>query len=107
MADANFKVLPYEANDPREIAYVVNNTVNGKLNSTGNVTLSASTTTTTVTDERAGKESVILFMPKTANASAEQGNGTIFISARANGSFTITHANNSQTDRQYGYIIIG
>ena len=46
-------------------------------------------------------------MPKTANASAEQGNGTIFISARANGSFTITHANNSQTDRQYGYIIIG
>lgn len=107
MADANFKVLPYEATNPREISLVVNNILNGKLNSTGSVTLTASTTTTAVSDERVGKESIILFMPLTANSASEQGNGTMYVSTRADGSFTITHANNSQTDRQFGYIVIG
>lgn len=107
MADANFKVLPYEATNPREISLVVNNILNGKLNSTGSVTLTASTTTTAVSDERVGKESIILFMPLTANSASEQGNGTMYVSTRADGSFTITHANNTQTDRQFGYIVIG
>ena len=107
MADANFKVLPYEATNPREVSLVVNNLLNGKINSTGSVTLTASATTTAVTDQRAGKNSIILFMPLTANSASEQGNGTMFVSTRADGSFTITHANNSQADRQFGYIIIG
>ena len=107
MADVNFKVLPYEATNPREIATVVNNIMNGKINSTGSFTCTASSTTTAITDERAGKNSIILLMPLTANSATEQGNGTIFVSTRANGSFTVTHANNSQADRLFGYVIIG
>jgi hypothetical protein len=38
-------------------------------------------------------------MPTTANTAAQLGNGTIYVNGRANGSFTLTHANNAQTDR--------
>ena len=107
MADVNFRRLPVEANNPREISQVVNNILDGKLNSTGTVTLSASATSTAVADERAGSTSIILLMPTTANAAAEIGAGTAYISARTKRSFTITHANNSQTDRTFGYVVIG
>jgi hypothetical protein len=46
-------------------------------------------------------------MPTTANAAAEIGAGTAYISARTKRSFTITHANNSQSDRTFGYVVIG
>lgn len=107
MADANFRRLPVEANNAREISQVVNNILDGKLNSTGTKTLSASATSTVVSDERAGPSSVVLLMPTTANAAAEIANGTAYVSGRAKRSFTITHANNSQTDRTFGYVIIG
>jgi hypothetical protein len=85
----------------------VNGVLDGKLNSTGSFTCTASAASTSVTDYRAGLDSVILLMPTTANAAAEIGAGTIFISARNKQSFTVTHANNSQTDRSFGYVIIG
>jgi hypothetical protein len=46
-------------------------------------------------------------MPTTANAAAELGNGTLHVSARAKGSFTLTHANNAQPDRSFDYAMIG
>lgn len=107
MADANFRRLPSEATNPREISQVVNGVLDGKLNSTGEFTCTASASTTSVTDYRAGTDSIILLMPTTANASAEIGAGTIYISTRAKQSFTVTHANNTQTDRTFGYVIIG
>lgn len=107
MADANFRGLPSAATNPREISQVVNGVLDGKLNSTGSFTCTASAASTSVTDYRAGLDSVILLMPTTANGAAEIGAGTIFISARNKQSFTVTHANNAQTDRSFGYVIIG
>ena len=107
LADANFRRLPTEADNPREISQVVNGILDGKVNSTGSFTCTTSATTTVVTDFRAGADSIILLMPTTANAAAEMGNGTAFISARAKQSFTVTHANNSQADRTFGYAILG
>ena len=107
MADANFRRLPAAATNPREISQVVNGVLDGKLNSTGSFTCTASAASTSVTDYRAGKDSVILLMPTTSNAASEMGAGTIFVSARAKQSFTVTHANNAQTDRTFEYIIIG
>lgn len=107
MADANFRRLPTEATNPREISQVVNNILEGKLNSTGSFTCTASATTTSVTDFRAGLNSVILLMPTTANAASEIGAGTAYVSTRAKQSFTVTHANNSQTDRTFAYVVIG
>ena len=107
MAVANFRRLPPEATSGREISQVVNNILDGKLNSTGSVTLTASAATTAVTDFRAGNESVILFMPTTANAAAEQAAGGFYVSSRGKQTFTLSHANNTQTDRTFDYIVIG
>ena len=107
MADANFRRLPPEATNGREISQVVNNILDGKLNSTGSVTLTASAASTAVTDYRAGYDSVVLFMPTTANAAAEQAAGGFYVSSRGKQTFTITHANNTQTDRTFDYIVIG
>lgn len=107
MVDVNFRRLPYEANDPREVSLVVNNILAGKLNSTGSVTLAANAASTVVSDDRAGYESVILFMPTTASAAAEQAAGAMFVSSRGKQTFTVTHANTTSTTRTFDYIIIG
>ncbi len=47
-----YRTLPYQGGEPRAVAEVVNNSMNGKTNNVGTVTLTDSTTTTTITDER-------------------------------------------------------
>tara|TARA_R100000789_G_scaffold48393_1_gene48896 strand:+ start:485 stop:811 length:327 start_codon:yes stop_codon:yes gene_type:complete len=89
----------------RQIALVVNNSLDGKLNSTGTITLTASSATTALSDRRLGKTSVISFMPTTSNASA--GMTSLYVSSQDKQTATLTHANNAQTDRTYSYIIIG
>ena len=107
MTDFNYVKLPAAGADPRQTAQAVNLLIDGKFNSTGTVTLTASAASTAVTDYRAGPDSVIVFTPTTANAAAEQGGGTMYLSARAKQGFTLTHANNPQTDRTFLYIVIG
>jgi len=107
MTDFNYVKLPAAGANPRQTAQAVNLLIDGKFNAIGSVTLTASAASTAVTDYRAGPDSVIVFTPTTANAAAEQGNGTMYLSARAKQGFTLTHANNSQTDRTFLYIVIG
>ena len=92
--------MPDQGQHIRLISNVLNNTIDGKLNSTGNVTLTASATSTTLTDARIGANSIILFMPTTAK-------DNLFVSARANGTATLTHASSSNTDQSFGYVVIG
>ena len=96
---------PSGANE-REISEVTNNILNGKTNNTGTITLNASSaTTTTIYDERIGYNSIIHLMPTTANAaSAFTG---VYVSNRAKGNATLTHAANTNTDKTYGYVIVG
>jgi hypothetical protein len=86
---------------------VTNNMLQGKLNVTLDVTLTASSATTTVQDPRIGGSSAILLCPTTANAAAELGAGTIYVSSIGKQTATITHANNVQTDRTFRLVIIG
>ena len=97
--------IPDSALHLRVVSQALNNTIDGKLNSTGNVTLSASATTTTLTDARVGSNSIILFMPTTANANSAKDD--LYVSARADGSATLTHASSSNTDQTFGYFVIG
>lgn len=83
----------------RRLAETINQLVDGKTNATGSVTLTNSTTTTTVTNERCAADSVVLLMPKSADAAAEA-----WHVAPANGSFVITHSNDTTT-RAFGYVI--
>lgn len=79
----------------------------GKTNNTGSFTVTPNAATTAVTDPRCGAESVICYTPTSANASAEVGGGTIYISATIKGQFTVTHANSATTGRTFDYVIVG
>lgn len=105
MATINFRGLALD-HTKREVADVVNGVLSGKLNATGSVTLTNSATSTAVTDYRVGPESVILFMPTTADAASEWGAGGMYVSTRAKFTFTITHANDTTT-RSFDYVVIG
>lgn len=97
--------LPPAGGSPRDVAESINNIFAGRLGLVGEFTLTAGATTTTVTDNRVGSNSNVAYSPRTANASAEIGAGTIYIGTYANGSFIVTHANNAQTDRTFRYTV--
>lgn len=78
-----------------------------RLIPSGTVTLAANLATTTLSNINIGPDSRIFFFPTTANAAAELGAGTMYVSAKANESATITHANNAQADRTFDYAIFG
>lgn len=102
-----FPVLPtYSGNEAEwrwKVEEVVNNNGRGKINATGSVTLTVSSATTTLTDKRIQPTSVILFMPTTANALAD----IPYVGTVGDGTATLTHANNAQADRTFGYVVIG
>ncbi len=78
----------------------------GKFDCTTEVTLTANVASTTLSDYRFSPQSVVGYMPKTANAAAEIGNGTMYFTP-TDGSCVITHANNAQADRTFGISILG
>ena len=102
-----YRRLPQNAATPRPVAAVVNRVLDGGINATGSVTLAVSAASTVVTDKRLSATSYFGLMPTTANASAEVGNGTIYVSSQGKQTLTLTHANNSQSDRTYRYVILG
>ena len=93
------------------VSFILKLVQRGKLNALGErtFTLTANTATTTLTDERLTSDGWWDPDPLTANAAAEKAAGTIYaLSAdRNNGAWTITHANNTQTDRDFRILIIG
>jgi len=103
----NFRRLPVGGGDERAVAYIVNNIMDGKINSTSSVTLDASSATSVVSDLRVGPDSVILFAPTTSNAALELASGGMFTSSQGKQTFTITHANNAQVDRTFKYAVLG
>ncbi len=97
--------MPDHGQHLRLVSGALNNTIDGKVNSTGSITLTASATTSTLTDARIGANSIIFFMPTTANALTA--NANLYVSARADGSATLTHASSGNTDQTFGYAVFG
>ena len=83
----------------------INGCIEGKLNAVGTATLTANAGSTTVSDNLFESNMVPVLMPTTANAAAALTN--VYVSARAKGSFTLTHANNAQVDRTFLYVRLG
>lgn len=77
----------------------------GRSNAVGTLTLAAGTTTTTVQFINCSISSKVFLSPTTANAATAV--GTTYVSSKGAGSFTLTHANNAQTDRTFDYVCIG
>lgn len=101
-------VEPFNDDDKahrRALAVVLNNAMQGKLNNTGTFSLTANAASTTLTDARIGANSTVLLMPTTANAASAL--ATTYFSAFADGSCTVTHANNAQADKTFNYAVLG
>ena len=77
----------------------------GQNTVTGSVTLRASNTTTTVSKAEIPPGGQPFLSPRTSNAAAEIGNGTMSIAVATKGEFVIAHANNGQTDRTFGWVV--
>lgn len=92
----------------RQVAAVVNRSLTGKLNALGEVTLTSSAGSTTLSDPRLTVNSFIAWDPVTSAAAAELAAGTLYVEEanRRNGEFTLTHASNGLT-RTYKYLVIG
>jgi hypothetical protein len=93
--------------DLKKIVLAVQQLAAGRSNAVGSVTLTTGAATTTVSDNNCASGSTVLFTPTTANAAAEIGNGTMYLSAVADKSFTLTHANSATTGRTFLYAIVG
>lgn len=90
--------------DPKKVILSLQQLAAGRSNATGTVTLTASAASTVVTNANCATASAVKLNPTTANAAAALAT-TYWVAA--NGSFTITHANNAQTDRTFTYAIQG
>ncbi|MFA6125531.1 hypothetical protein [Sphingomonas sp.] len=72
----------------RDATTTINLILQGRINSFGSFTVGAAATSTVVPDVNAYASSVPLLMPANATAAAM----APYVSARATGSFTLTHA---------------
>jgi hypothetical protein len=95
---------------PREtrlwyVVDVVRLLMRGRTNSTGTVTLTENATTTTVNGLSVSSGDTVLLTPTTANAAGEA--GTIYVSSVGQGTFTITHSNDTTTDRTFRWLSMG
>jgi hypothetical protein len=93
--------------DLKKIVLALQQLASGRSNAVGSVTLATGSATTIVNDKNCAAGSTPILTPASANAAAEQGAGTVFVSAVANGAFTITHANNATGGRTFLYALLG
>jgi hypothetical protein len=98
-----YRKLPWQGGDPRSVAEIVNNLVEGKSNNTGEFSTTPSDTTTTLYDERIGYNSVILFMPLSHDSAQEIQD--IYFTDFIQGSCIVHHGSHG-TSRDYRYAII-
>lgn len=96
--------------EERDIGTIVNaliQVVQGRGNNIGRVTLTPAAVLTVVEFPNCSKECVVLLFPRTANAAAAVPTTYIPDATVLQGGFTIRHANNAQTDRDFFFLCIG
>lgn len=96
---------PDEKRHRERLASAINALIAGKADVVGTFTLAANATSTTVSDNKFESNQVVVWAPTTANAAGAVGG--LYLSARAKGSFTLTHANTATTDRTFVYVRLG
>lgn len=93
--------------DLQRIVDAVRQLVEGRHNAGGTVTLTAAATSTTVSHVNCSVDSYVQVFGGAQTANAAAAVATSFISDVFQGGFTITHANNGQTDRTFFYTVTG
>lgn len=83
----------------------INGLIAGKADVVGSFTLEDGATTTTVEDNKFESGMVPVWTPLTATAAAAM--DAMYLSARTQGGFTVTHDNTADTDRDFAYVRFG
>lgn len=96
---------PDEQRHRRKIAEWTKAANSGHIPVTGTVTLTASSGTTTVEDQRCGPMSHVSLTPTTAKGLSAA--PTVYVSAYNTGSFVLTHHNSATTTKTFSYSILG
>lgn len=91
--------------DPSKFATAIQQLYAGRTNAGGSITLAAGAASTVVNAPNCSPQAAVFLFPKTADAAAAL--ATTFISSVGNGTFTISHANNSQADRSFFFVCLG
>ena len=99
-----YRKLAWAGGNPREVAEIVNNLVEGKSNNTGDFTTTQSSTTSTIYDERIGYNSVILFTPMNDKAASEM--ASLYVQTLNKGNAIIHHGSHN-FDCIFKYIVVG
>ena len=92
---------------PWAIVQAVRELFEGRSHAVGQVTLTANTTTTTVTAPNIGADTRITLFPRHASAATELGAGGMYVSSVKAGQFVITHANDASTSRLFDWHALG
>jgi len=99
----NFRILNPVTATTREIAEILNRTIDGGLNSVGYVTLGANATETTVSEPRYNVESLVFFCGVDHNP---WHHNPYVKGTSTNGNMVIGHDNSGHT-ANFAYLIIG
>jgi len=83
----------------------INGLIDGRADVVGDFTLTAGATSTVVSDNKFESGMVPVWVPKSATAATAM--TALFLSARAQGSFTVTHNNTADVDRTFAYVRFG
>jgi hypothetical protein len=96
--------LASDVQSPFEIANAVNSLLDGKVNSTGQVTLTPNAATTVLSDRRIGGSSAVFLTPLTLSAMT---NGLVYVDTYVKGAATIHHGVSVATDMTFMYAVLG
>jgi hypothetical protein len=91
--------------DLSKFALAIQGALNGRSNAAGTVTLAPGATQTVVSAPNCAPQSAVFLFAKTASAAAAL--ATTFISLVGKQTFTISHANNAQSDRTFFFACLG
>ena len=86
-----------------QIARALNLARQGHINAVTTITLTAGATTTTITDDRIGPKSTLIFTPTSASAIVNNP----WVSAKGSGTATLTHGNSAAADQTFDVAILG
>lgn len=90
-----------------QIVQAIRELFEGRSHAVGQVTLTPSAATTTVTSPNIGAEARISLCPRTANAAADWASGAMYVSSVKAGQFVITHPNNANADKTFDWHALG
>jgi hypothetical protein len=94
-----------DVHQQQRVAESINGLIDGKLDAVSSVTLTVSSATTVVADNRFESTMALFFTATTANAAAAVGG--MYVSSRGEGTFTLTHANDANADKTFLYLRVG